>query len=88
MATKGGASHALVGLALAAGPLPAQGSPLWAESARVGELTSAGLSASAGAIALGFVRRPHAAPGTALEVAGGSARVAALPFVAPGARAP
>jgi folate-binding protein YgfZ len=88
MATKGGASHALVGLALAGGALPAPGSPVLAQAARVGELTSAALSARAGAIALGFVRRPHASPGTALEVAGCSARVAALPFVAPRSRPP
>jgi folate-binding protein YgfZ len=88
MASKGGASHALVGLALAEGDAPAQGSPLLAQAARVGELTSFALSARAGAIGLGFVRRQHAAPGTPLEVAGRSARVAALPFVAPRSRAP
>jgi folate-binding protein YgfZ len=88
MATRGGASHALVGLALAAGPLPEPGSPILAEAARAGELTSAAFSARAGAIALGFVRRAHAALGTALEVGGRSARVAALPFVAPRSRTP
>jgi len=88
MASKGGASHALVGLALAEGDAPAQGSPLLAQAARVGELTSFALSARAGAIGLGFVRRQHAAPGTPLQVAGRSARVAALPLVAPRSRAP
>ncbi len=88
MATKGGASHALVGLALAGGAAPAAGSPVAAQGARVGELTSTAISASAGAIALAFVRRPHAAPGTPLDVAGRSARVAALPFVPPRSSAP
>ena len=87
MATKGGASHALVGLALTGDAAPAPGSPVLAQAARVGELTSAALSASAGAIALAFVRRPHAEPGTPLEVAGRSARVSVLPFVAPRSRA-
>jgi folate-binding protein YgfZ len=88
MATRGGASHALVGLALAEGEPPAQGSPLLAQAARVGELTSFARSARAGAIGLGFVRRQHAALGTPLEVAGRPARVAALPFVAPRSRTP
>jgi folate-binding protein YgfZ len=88
MATRGGASHALVGLALEGGPLPTAGAAVSAQGARVGELTSTALSASAGAIALAYVRSAHAAPGTALEVEGRGARVAALPFVAPRTRAP
>jgi len=88
MATRGGASHALVGLALEGAPQPTAGAAVTAQAARVGELTSTALSASAGAIALAFVRRPHAAPGTALEVEGRRARVAVLPFVAPRSRAP
>jgi glycine cleavage system aminomethyltransferase T len=81
-------SHALVGLALEGGTAPAAGAAVSAQAARVGELTSAALSASAGAIALAYVRRPHAAPGTALSVEGRGARVATLPFVAPRSRAP
>ena len=88
MATRGGMSHALVGLALEGGSAPAAGAAVSAQAARVGELTSAALSASAGAIALAYVRRPHAAPGTALSVEGRGARVATLPFVAPRSRAP
>ena len=88
MATRGGASHALVGLALAGGTAPAAGAVVSALADRVGEVTSAALSASAGAIALAFVRRAHAEPGTVLRVEGGAARVAALPFVAPRSRAP
>jgi folate-binding protein YgfZ len=88
MATRGEASHALVGLALAGDALPAPGAPIAAAGARVGELTSAARSASAGAIALGYVRRAHAAPGAALEVGGLDAKVVALPFVAPRSRRP
>jgi glycine cleavage system aminomethyltransferase T len=83
MATRGGASHALVGLSFAGAAAPAVGAAVSAAGAQVGEVTSAALSASAGAIALAFVRRPHAAPGTALTVEGLDARVTALPFVAP-----
>jgi folate-binding protein YgfZ len=87
MASRGEASHALVGLALESGFVPAPGSAVLASTSRVGEVTSAALSASAGAIALAYVRRAHAAPGTALAVDGHAARVAALPFVAPRSRA-
>ena len=86
MATRGGQSHALVGLALAGEAVPAAGSAVSAQGARVGEVTSAALSARAGAIALAFVRRASAAPGGELEVEGRSARVAELPFVAPRSR--
>lgn len=88
MATRGEASHALVGLALADASLPAAGAPVSAQGARVGELTSVTRSVSAGAIALAYVRRAHAAPGAELEVAGRGARVTALPFVAPRSRTP
>jgi folate-binding protein YgfZ len=88
MATRGGQSHALVGLALAGGAVPAAGSPVSAQGTRVGEVTSAALSPRAGAIALAFVRRASAAPGGELEAAGRRARVAELPFVAPRSRAP
>jgi len=86
MATRGESSHALVGLALEGESVPASGAAVSAGGVRVGELTSAARSASAGAIALAYVRRAHAAPGTALEVDGRGARVAALPFVAPRSR--
>jgi glycine cleavage system aminomethyltransferase T len=88
MASRGAASHALVGLALAPGPLPAAGAAVTAAGSRVGEVTSAALSARAGAIALAYVRRAQAAPGSALAVEGREARAARLPFVAPGSRAP
>jgi len=88
MATRGGQSHALVGLALAGDAVPAAGSPVSAHGARVGEVTSAALSARVGAIALALVRRASAALGGELQVDGRSARVAELPFVAPRSRAP
>ena len=87
MATRGEASHALVGLALAGESVPAAGAAVSAQGARIGELTSAARSASAGTIALAYVRRAHAAPGTLLEVEGRAARVSPLPFVAPRSRA-
>jgi folate-binding protein YgfZ len=86
MATRGGASHALVGLSLEGPTPPATGAAVSVQAARVGEVTSAALSASAGAIALAYVRRAHAEPGTLLEVAGRGARVTPLPFVAPRSR--
>ena len=86
MATRGEASHVLVGLALEGESVPAPGAAVSAGGVRVGELTSAARSASAGVIALGYVRRAHAAPGTTLLVEGRGARVAPLPFVAPRSR--
>jgi folate-binding protein YgfZ len=86
MASRGEASHALVGLAFEGPePPPAPGSAVEAQGARAGELTSATVSASAGAIALAYVRRAFASPGTPLGVGSRAARVHALPFVRSGA---
>ena len=85
MQSRGRVGHLLVGVALEGDALPATGAPIEANGARVGELTSVVRSPSAGAIALGFVRKGFDEPGTALEVAGRAARVVALPFVAPAA---
>jgi folate-binding protein YgfZ len=89
MASRGRVGHLLVGLRLAAAQgaeradsLPAPGAELRIGESVVGELTSAGLSPSEGAIALGFVRAAHAEPGTRVRVAGREARVAELPFAA------
>jgi folate-binding protein YgfZ len=85
MASRGRVGHQLVGLVLEAptgASLPARGAPLTWEAARVGEVTSAVWSPSAGAIALGYVRTAHAEAGTRLEVEGLAVRVAAPPFVA------
>ncbi len=84
MRSRGQVGHLLVGLR-PEGALPAAGAKLFAAGAAVGELTSACHSPRAGAIALGFVRRACASPGTELEAAGGARlRVAPLPFVAGG----
>jgi folate-binding protein YgfZ len=86
MASRGAPGHVLVGLALAGDRLPPAGAALTQDGSRVGEVTSAARSARAGAIALGFVRRAHATPGTKLELDGGAVQVAALPFVPPRSR--
>ena len=83
--SRGQVKHLLVGLAFATGAPPAPGDPIEAGGRRIGEVTSAARSPRAGAIALGFVTRPHDAPGTQVRVAGREAVVAALPFVEPDA---
>lgn len=86
--SRGHVNHLLVGLRFGGGALPAPGTKLRAESAEIGEVTSAVRSPDAGPIGLGFVRVGHDAPGTVLEAAGAEVRVAALPLVsASGARA-
>jgi folate-binding protein YgfZ len=82
--SRGQVNHLLVGLSFDAGAsLPRAGSKLRDGDREIGEVTSAGLSPHAGAIGLGYVRRPLHAAGTELAVDGGRARVTALPFVAP-----
>ena len=88
METAGRVSHLLVGLAMGEGPVPEPDSEITAGERRVGEVTSSCRSALAGSIALGFVRAAHSASGTEVRVAGRPARVTALPFAGPGARAP
>ena len=66
--------------------LPEDGARLEAGGRETGEITSSALSPTLGPIALGYVRREHAEPGTELALAVGSARVVELPFVS-GARA-
>ncbi len=83
MQSRGRVGHLLVGVALDGDALPAPGAVITAGDTRAGELTSVARSPSAGAIALGFVRRGFDEPGTAVEVDGGTAHVVALPFVAP-----
>jgi folate-binding protein YgfZ len=81
IASRGQVKHLLVGLRLEAGELPPAGTPLQLDGRRVGEITSAAHSNRAGAIALAYLQRPHDRAGTAVDVAGRVARVAALPFV-------
>jgi folate-binding protein YgfZ len=83
--SRGQVKHLLVGLRLEGDALPEPRAPIEADGKRIGEVTSAVRSAQAGAIALGFVARSHAEPGTRVQVAGRPARVAELPFVRPGA---
>jgi aminomethyltransferase len=82
--SRGQVKHLLVGLRFEDGEPPAPETPIEADGRRVGEITSAARSPQAGVIALGFVTRPHDAPGSELRVAGRPARVAELPFVAGG----
>lgn len=84
MRSRGSVGHLLVGLALDAGALPAPRTPLELDARPVGEITSVARSARAGAIALGFVRRPHDEPGTRLRAGAACAVVHALPFVEAG----
>jgi folate-binding protein YgfZ len=82
MASRGAASHRLVGLRFAepGADLPAPGAPVAAANEVVGSVTSACRSDLVGAIALAYVRTAHAEPGSEVE-AGARARVTALPFV-------
>ncbi len=84
---RGQVNHLLVGLRLgdAGDASPPEGTELRVGDRVTGELTSIVQSPSEGAIALGYVRREHAEPGTEVAWSGGEARVAELPFVAPGA---
>lgn len=80
MRSQGAASHRLVGVTAASLTDLAVGSEITAGGKRVGEITSACMSETAGPIALAFVRSAFAEPLTEVEVAGGHARIAALPF--------
>ena len=82
MESRGSASHRLVGLrfdAANADP-PLVGAVVQAGGQTIGSVTSACRS-SIGAIALGYLRSAHAAPGSAVDISGARAHVAALPFV-------
>ena len=81
MASRGRVSHLLVGLACPGAVPPVPGEALSLAGKPVGEITSACLSATAGAIALGFVRSAHAAAGTKLRAGALDVTVCELPFV-------
>ncbi len=51
------------------------GSPVTSRGSNVGALTSVAARPAGGVIALGYVKKDHAAPGTELEVGGAAARV-------------
>ena len=78
---RGQVNHLLVGLDLDVAEAPVEGTELTGGERKTGELTSVAISPRAGTIALGYVRREHAEPGTELTLDGGRARVVALPFV-------
>jgi folate-binding protein YgfZ len=81
--SRGQVAHLLVGITAEAGSAPQRGDAVKVSGEVVGEVTSAVRSPSAGAIALAFVRRQHAEPGTVVTVGAGPGRVVALPFVSP-----
>ncbi len=81
--SRGQVNHLLVGLVLEVDALPAEGTVLMAGGRTTGEITSRAESPDLGPIALGYVRREHAEPGTAVDFDSGRARVVELPFVAP-----
>ena len=86
---RGHVNRALSGLVLEGDRVPEHGARVTAEGKDIGRVTSAVRSLALGRpIALGYVRREHFEPGSAVTVADGAgeqaARVAALPFVAAG----
>jgi len=81
--SRGQVAHLLVGVRADGGSTPQRGDAVQVSGEVVGEVTSAVHSPSAGPIALAFVRRPHAEPGTVVRVGAGPGRVVALPFVSP-----
>jgi folate-binding protein YgfZ len=90
--SRGQVNHLLVGFRLdvpaAGGAPPAVGTRVSVGGRPTGELTSVVRSPGEGWIALGYVRREHAEPGTRVELESARAEVAALPFVAPAAASP
>lgn len=56
------------------------GDEVVADEKVVGQVTTAGRSAAFGAIAMGYVHRAHADPGSRVTIAGRAAEVVALPF--------
>lgn len=82
---RGHVNRHLRGLLLDSAEVPETGADVLADGAAVGRVTSATRSPALGrAIALGFVRRQHAAPGTRVEIRSGDrtlgATVSELPF--------
>ncbi len=73
----GHVNRVLMGLRIAGGePVPV-GSKLWRDGKEAGQVTSAVVSPELGTVALVYVRRGSAEPGTALEVEAGGGRRAA-----------
>jgi folate-binding protein YgfZ len=84
----GRVARRLVGLTVAAEAAVARNAAVHAGETEAGRVTSAAMSPTAGSIALAYVHREFAVPGTPLSIAVNSDRlsalVVALPFVAPG----
>jgi folate-binding protein YgfZ len=80
----GRVARRLVGLVLPGGQAPWRGDAILMGEQKVGEITSVAESPLMGApIALGYVHRDHAIPGTDLVVKGSTALVHRLPFTKP-----
>lgn len=81
---RGQVNHLLVGLkfgsGLEAASLPTFDTELRVSDRRTGEVKSTVRSPTEGPIALAYVRREHAAPGTEVQFDGGTAQVTSLPF--------
>lgn len=80
----------LRGLRLAAGPLPAPGTLLYADGKKAGVLTSPAPSPTLGPIALALVKNRRSAPGGVVQVGEGGpdATLVELPFVTGSALVP
>ncbi len=78
---RGHVNRVLVGLVLD-GSVPPHGAHVLHDAKEIGRVTSAVSSPTLGKpIAMAYVRREHAAPGTALTLDGATATVSELPFV-------
>lgn len=72
----GRVARRLMSIVLSSGPVPSHGDAIYAGGRAVGEITSAAASPRHGApLALGYVQRDFAVPGTELTVNGSQARV-------------
>ena len=78
---RGQVNHLLVGLKFEPETKAAVGVALLSGGKSTGEVTTLVESPDLGPIALGYVRRDHAEPGTVVDFEGGHGTVAALPFV-------
>ena len=78
---RGQVNHLLVGLKFEADTKASVGVALSSGGKSTGEVTTLVESPDLGRIALGYVRRDHAEPGTVVDFEGGHGTVAALPFV-------
>jgi folate-binding protein YgfZ len=80
---RGHTNRTFTGFNLHGQALPEPDSRIKADGREVGRVTSSAMSPSLGrAVALGYLRNEFAEPGTPVTIAGQTAEVAALPFVA------